>query len=331
MAIETDHQLDDVLSALMRHMTVAVSGEKLARELGVSHSRVARAVERLRSEGIDIRGEPFSGFRLIRLPDVLLPELVRDRLHTRAMGSSLHHVYAVDSTNAFAQRLLAADKPPAHGTVVVAERQTAGKGRLGRSWVSLRGSGLYFTLILRPEIPSNLAPLLTLGAAVAAHDAIERISGLDVDIKWPNDLLVGDRKLGGILSELHAELDRVSMMVIGIGINVNHSEMPEELSDIGTSMKIESGREHSRIEILLDFLTAFERLYERFLDKGPSAIIEPWTASSSFAHGRTLEVDDGVRRIRGVTQGLNALGALRIDQGEGRVEEVYSGDVIDWK
>ncbi len=331
MTSDTDSQLDDVLSALMRHMTVAVSGEKLARELGVSHSRVARSVERLRSEGIEILGEPFSGFRLTRLPDVLLPELIRNRLHTRDMGRPLHHLYSVDSTNAFAERLLARAKPPRHGTVVVAERQTEGKGRLGRSWVSLRSTGLYLTLILRPRISSNLAPLLTLGAAVAVHEAVERISGLDVDIKWPNDLLVGNRKLGGILSELYAELDRVSTMVIGVGVNVNHTRMPDELSDIGTSMKMESGREHSRIEILLDFLMAFERLYDRFLDKGPSAIIEPWTSSSSFAEGRMLEVNDGVRRIRGVTRGLNALGALRIDLGEGQVEEVYSGDVTDWR
>ncbi len=326
-----DRDLDEMLFFLMQNMTVSVSGEKLARDLGVSHSKVARWVERLRGEGIEILGEPFTGFRLTRLPDILLPQLVRDRLHTRAFGRTFHHLYRVDSTNAFAAGLLGGDKPPANGTVVVAETQTAGRGRMGRNWFSTPEAGVYVSLILRPKISSNLAPLLTLGAAVAAHNSIERTTGLDVDIKWPNDLLCGGKKICGILSELQAEVDRVRAMVIGLGINVNHTDMPEEIRGIATSLRMESGRVHSRIEILLDFLEEFERLYEAFTRDGPSAIIDPWTACSSFAHGKMLEVDDGVRRIKGATRGLNALGALRIEQSGGVVEEIYSGDVIKWE
>ena len=326
-----DRDLDEVLFFLMQNMTVPVSGEKLARDLGVSHSRVARWIEKLRGEGIDILGEPFNGFRLTRLPDILLPQLIRERLHTRAFGRSLHHLYRVDSTNAFAAGLLGGEKPPVHGTVIVAETQTAGRGRMGRSWFSTPEAGVYVSMILRPEISSNLAPLLTLGAAVAVHNSIERISGLDVDIKWPNDLLSGGKKMCGILSELQAEVDRVRSMVIGIGINVNHTVMPEDIRQIATSIRMESGRAHSRIEILLDFLEEFERMYEEFTREGPSAIIDPWIASSTFAHGKLLEVDDGVRRIKGVTRGLNALGALRIEQADGVVEEIYSGDVIHWE
>ncbi len=326
-----DRELDEVLFFLMQNMTVSVSGEKLARDLGVSHSKVARWVEKLRGEGIEILGEPFTGFRLTRLPDILLPQLIRERLHTRAFGQTLHHLYRVDSTNAFAARLLGGDKPPAHGTVVVAETQTAGRGRMGRSWFSTPEVGVYTSLILRPEISSSLAPLLTLGAAVAAHNSIERITGLDVDIKWPNDLLCGGKKICGILSELQAEVDRVRSMVIGVGINVNHTVMPEEIHAIATSLRLESGRVYSRIEILLDLLEEFERVYEEFTRKGPSAIIDPWTECSSFARGKLLEVDDGVRHIKGVTLGLNALGALRIEQSGGAVEEIYSGDVIHWE
>ena len=326
-----DQNLDEVLHFLMQNMTVSVSGEKLARDLGVPHSRVVRWVDRLRSEGIDILGEAFTGFRLTRLPDVLLPQLIRDRLHTRAFGRTLHHRYRVESTNSYASDLLGQDKPAAHGTVVVAERQTAGRGRMGRSWVSPPGVGLYASIILRPEISSNLAPLLTLGTAVAAHDSIERATALEVDIKWPNDLLIGRKKICGILSELQAEVDRVRAMIIGVGINVNHEEFPDEIADQATSLRLESGRTHSRIEILLDFLHEFERLYERFREIGPSAIIDRWTRLSSFANGRSIEVDDGVRRIRGVTSGLNALGALRIAQPDGVVEEVYSGDVVHWE
>jgi len=328
---QVDQSMDEVLHFLMQNMTVSVSGEKLARDLGVSHSRVVRWVERLRSEGIDILGEAFTGFRLTRLPDVLLPQLIRPRLHTQDFGRTLHHLYSVDSTNSYAVGLLGQDKSAAHGTVVMAERQTAGRGRRGRSWISIPGVGLYISIILRPEISSSLAPLLTLGTAVAAHDAIERATELEVDIKWPNDLLLGRKKICGILSELEAEVDHVRAMVIGVGINVNNEEFPEEIADSATSLRLELRRTHSRIEILLDFLHEFERLYEQFCEKGPSAIIDPWTRSSSFAKGRAIKVDDGVRLIRGVTDGLNALGALRILEADGGIEEVYSGDVVHWE
>jgi BirA family biotin operon repressor/biotin-[acetyl-CoA-carboxylase] ligase len=326
-----DRQSDQVLLALIENMTVPVSGERLARDLGISHSRLARTIERLRAAGVEIQGEPFSGFRLKRLPDIVLPEVLEGRRHTGALGSRIYHLYAVDSTNAFAVRLLTDEKASPHGTLVLAEEQTAGKGRLGRKWVSSPGLGLYFTVVLRPEIPSFLAPLMTLAAAVAAHESIERVTGLDVDIKWPNDLLVGRKKICGILCELQAELDRVRSITMGLGINVNQKEFPPEIASIATSLMMESGRRQSRIEVLLDFLATFERLYVRFSSKGPQVITEAWTAASSFSHGRTLEIHDGVRTISGVTDGLSPLGVLRLRQSDGSIEEVYSGDVIRWE
>ncbi len=329
-ARQLDRHLDQVLLFLTRNRTVPVSGEKLARDLGVSHSRVIRVIDRLRGMGVEIQGEPFTGFRLMRLPDVIVPDLLRDRLHTGEFGREIHHLYSVDSTNAFAERLASTQDPP-HGTLVLAEAQTAGRGRLGRRWVSHPGAGLYLTLILRPEIPIPLAPLMTLAAAVAAHESIERVTGLDVDVKWPNDLLVGGRKVSGILCELQAELDRVSSMTIGLGINVNHSEFPDEIASIATSLSIETGRPQSRIEVLLDFLATFERVYGEFLAQGPGVVTEAWARASSFASGRLLEVHDGFRTIRGTTDGLEAPGGLRIRQADGGVEVVYSGDVISWE
>ncbi len=329
-ARQTDRHLDQVLLFLTRNRTVPVSGEKLARDLGVSHSRMFRMIDRLRGMGVEIQGEPFTGFRLMRLPDVIVPDLLRERLRTREFGREIHHLYTVDSTNAFAERLVSGQDPP-HGTLVVAEEQTAGRGRLGRRWISHPGAGLYMTLVLRPEIPISMAPLMTLGAAVAAHESIERVTGLDVDVKWPNDLLVGGRKVSGILCELQAELDRVSSITIGIGINVNHTEFPDEIAPIATSLSIETGRRHSRIEVLLDFLATFERLYGEFLAGGPGVVMNAWTRASSFASGRRLEVHDGFRTIRGATDGLEAPGGLRIRQADGSVEVVYSGDVISWE
>jgi BirA family biotin operon repressor/biotin-[acetyl-CoA-carboxylase] ligase len=326
-----DRKIDELLFALMQNMTIAVSGEKLARDLGVSHSTLVRWVDKLREAGVQIRGELFTGFRLIRLPDVMLPQLIRPRLHTKVFGHIIYHFYKVDSTNAFATRLLDHRRRVQDGTVIIAESQTAGRGRLGRSWHSEPEAGLYFSLIFRPRIPPSLAPLFTLAAAVAMHNAIERDTRLDVDIKWPNDLLTGGKKICGILAEIQAEVDLVRTMIVGIGMNVNHDRLPDPIAGRATSLRIASGRIQSRLEIFAEFLEEFESIYRRFEAEGPSSIITQWTEHSSFANGREIEIHDGVRLIKGSTRGLNPLGALRVQTKEGQIEEVYSGEVVSWK
>src|SRR5213595_962021 len=326
-----DRKLDELLYALMQNMMITISGEKLARDLNVSHSTLARWIEKLREAGVEIRGELFTGYRLARLPDVLLPQLVRPRLRTTMIGRVLYHFYSVDSTNAFAARLFAHGHKIAEGAVIIAESQTSGRGRLGRSWHSEREAGIYFSMVLFPKAPPSLAPLFTLATAVAMHNAVERYSGLDVDVKWPNDLLIGRKKFCGILSEIQAEVDLVKTMIVGVGVNANHEKLPEDISDRATSLRMASGRIQSRIEILLEFFEEFENIYMDFERKGPRGIIDQWTRFSSFANGRQIEIHDGVRKIAGITRGLNPLGALRIEQKGGRIEEVYSGDVVEWE
>jgi BirA family biotin operon repressor/biotin-[acetyl-CoA-carboxylase] ligase len=326
-----DRKIDELLFALMQNMTIAVSGEKLARDLGVSHSTLIRWIDKLREAGVEIRGELFTGFRLVRLPDVMLPQLIRPRLRTQTLGRSLYHFYQTDSTNAFAARLLTHRKRVPDGTVIIAESQTAGRGRLGRSWHSEPEAGLYFSMILRPHVPPNLAPLFTLATAVAMHDAIERDTRIDMDIKWPNDLLAGGKKVCGILAEIQAEVDMVRTLIIGVGVNVNHQRLPDDIAPRATSLRIVSGRIQSRIEIFAEFLEDFEKLYREFEKTGPATIIERWTEHSSFARDRRIEIHDGVRLISGVTRGLNPLGALRVEQKNGRIEDVYSGDVVRWE
>src|SRR5262245_31726451 len=326
-----DRKLDELLYALMQNMMIVVSGEKLARDLGVSHSTIVRWVEKLRHAGIEIRGELFTGYRLMRLPYILLPQLIRPRLHTRFLGRHLYHFYNVDSTNLFAARLLAHGRKVPEGTVVLAESQAAGRGRLGRSWHSEREAGIYFSMLLFPKAPPSLAPLFTLATAVAMHNAVERYTGLDIDIKWPNDLLTGGKKICGILSEIQAEVDLVKTMVVGVGLNANHEHLPEDIRDRATSLRMASGRIQSRIEILLEFFEEFEDIYMDFERKGPAGVVEQWTRFSSFANGRKIEIHDGVRKISGVTCGLNPLGALKVEQKNGQVEEIYSGDVVAWQ
>src|SRR5262245_37647414 len=326
-----DRKLDELLHGLMQNMMITVSGEKLAKDLGVSHSTLVRWVEKLRNAGIEIRGELFTGYRLVRLPDVLLPQLIRPRLNSTFLGRSLHHFYDVDSTNLFASRLLTHGHKVPEGTVIIAESQTAGRGRLGRSWHSEREAGIYFSMVLFPKAPPSLAPLFTLATAVAMHNAVERYTGLDIDIKWPNDLLIGGKKFCGVLSEIQAEVDLVKTMIIGVGVNANHERFPEAIADRATSLRMASGRIQSRLEILLEFLEEFENIYMELERKGPRSVIDQWTRFSSFANGRKIEIHDGVRKIAGITRGLNPLGALRIEQTGGRIEEVYSGDVVSWE
>jgi BirA family biotin operon repressor/biotin-[acetyl-CoA-carboxylase] ligase len=326
-----DRKLDDLLYSLLQNMMITVSGEKLARDLSVSHSTLVRWIDKLRTAGIEIRGELFTGYRLVRLPDVLLPQLIRPRLTTRFVGRHLYHFYDVDSTNAFAARLLAHGRNAPEGTVVLAESQTSGRGRMGRNWHSEREAGIYASMVLFPKLPPSLAPLFMLATAVAMHNAVERYTGLNIDIKWPNDLLVDGRKFCGILSEIQAEIDLVKTMIIGVGVNVNHENLPEDIQQRATSLRMASGRIQSRIEILLEFFEEFENIYMDLERKGPGSIIEQWTRYSSFAHGRRISIHDGVRKLAGITRGLNPLGALRIEQKGGQMEEVYSGDVVAWE
>ena len=325
-----DRKLDELLFALTQNMTVAVSGERLARDLGVSHSTLVRWVDKLRDAGVEIRGELFTGYRLTRLPDIILPQVLKPRLRTRSLGRTFYHFYTVDSTNAFALRLLNHHRVVPDGALMLAESQTAGRGRLGRSWHSEPGTGLYFSILLRPEVPPHLTPLLTLGCAVALHDTVEATTGIDVDIKWPNDLLVGGKKTAGILAEIQGEADRIHALVMGVGLNVNQTTLPPELVDRATSLHLASGRAHSRLEILADFLERFETLNSKFRSEGPGPLISAWSERSSFANGRHIEISDGFRTITGSTRGLNAAGALRVETAAGAVEDVYSGEVIRW-
>ena len=314
----------------MQNMTIAVSGEMLARDLSVSHSTLARWIDKLRAAGAEIRGELFTGYRLTRIPDILLPQILRPRLRTHTLGRSFFHFYSVDSTNAFASRLLAHGRTVPDGSLILAESQTAGRGRIGRSWHSEPENGLYFSLVLRPQLSPSLAPLFTLACAVAMHHAVERTTQLDVDIKWPNDLLVGGKKIAGILAEINAETDRIRWLIVGVGLNVNHPKLPDEIADRATSLRLASGRHQSRLDILVDFLEQFQQIVDLFRTAGPAAVVSEWTRHSSFAIGRRVEISDGYRTVRGVTCGLNALGALRVETSPGNVEDVFSGDLIQW-
>ncbi|MGH9715879.1 MAG: biotin--[acetyl-CoA-carboxylase] ligase [Candidatus Acidiferrales bacterium] len=324
----TDRRIDALLTLLAENATIVVSGAKIAKEIGVTRQQVWRWIEKLRELGVRVKGHAHTGYHIERVPDILAPQLLSHRLYGTPFARRVYHFFKIDSTNTVAMHLGEAGAP--HGTVVLAEEQTAGRGRAGRSWTSEKSAGIYCSVLLRPAIPPAHAPVLTLVAGLAARDAAaEELDALP-DIRWPNDLLAGGRKFGGILTEMHAEPGRVHYAVIGLGINVNQTKMPERLMQIATSLRIETGKSHSRLEVLIRLLRQLDRYYNQFLAEGAAPILRRFAQVSSYFKGKRVRITTAVESFTGTTSGLDASGVLRVVRDDGRgTELVLSGDVAE--
>jgi BirA family biotin operon repressor/biotin-[acetyl-CoA-carboxylase] ligase len=325
----TDRKIDKLIYLLVKNATVIVPGPKIASEIGVTRSTVWMYIEKLRALGVEIKGHTASGYQLQKLPDILAPSLIRPELGENQIGHRIVHYFRTDSTNNVALELAA--QGAEHGTVVVAEEQTAGRGRLGRDWYSEKSSGIYASIILRPPLAPAAASVLTLLAGVAVHQAVRSTTGLPVDIRWPNDLLINGKKVCGILTEMSAELDRLHAVVLGIGLNVNHREMPASLKQIATSLRMEGRKIYSRAQILAALLKELEKKYRLLLDDGSAAIAQAWAAASSYAEGKRIRVLSGSDEFAATTAGLEPNGALRIRREDGREESLVSGEITEVK
>ena len=324
----TDRRIDALLTLLAENSTIVISGAKIAKEIGVTRQQVWRWIEKLRALGVRVKGHPRSGYHIERVPDILVPQMLSHRLYGTPFARRIYHFFKIDSTNSVAMRLGESGEP--HGTIVLAEEQTAGRGRAGREWTSEKSAGIYCSILLRPPIPPAHAPLLTLVAGLAARDAAAEDLDTLPDIRWPNDLLVGGRKVCGILTEMHAEPDRIHYAVIGIGMNVNQSKMPEELSDIATSLRIETGKIHSRLELLIRLLRSVDRYYNQFLADGAEPILRRFAEVSSYFKGKRVRITTATETFTGTTAGLEPSGVLRVARDDGReIVPVLSGDVAE--
>lgn len=322
----TDRRIAALLNLLAENATIVVSGARIAREIGVSRSTVWRWVNRLRDLGVHVKGEQHTGYFLEKTPDILSPDTLRQRLKGSMFGKRVYHFFKVDSTNRVAMDLGHTGEP--EGTVVIAEEQTAGRGRAGHSWHSERATGIYVTVLLRPRISPVQASLLTMMAGLSAFSAIKGQSDIEPDLKWPNDILVGGKKLGGILTEMHAEPNQVRFVIVGIGINVNQEKFPADLSAIATSLRVETGRPQSRLELVVRLLRQFETDYNQFIAKGPESVIRRFETVSSFTRGERVRVTNGSQSYAGVTDGLSPEGFLRVrPDGSSASVSVIAGDV----
>ena len=324
----TDRRIDALLTLLAENPTIVISGEKIASEIGVTRQQVWRWIEKLRELGVRVKGHAHTGYHIERVPDILAPQMLSHRLYGTPFARRIYHFFKVDSTNAAAMRL--ADDGEQHGTVVIAEEQTAGRGRAGRSWISEKSAGIACTVLLRPPIPPAHAPMLTLVAGLAARDAAAEDLDAAPDIRWPNDLLVGGRKFCGILTEMRAEPDRTHYAVVGIGINVNQTKMPPVLANIATSIRMETGKSHSRLELLVRLLRHFDHYYNQFLSAGSGPILRRFSEVSTYCDGKRVQITTGTETFTGTTAGLEASGVLRVARDDGRgIEPILSGDVAE--
>jgi BirA family transcriptional regulator, biotin operon repressor / biotin---[acetyl-CoA-carboxylase] ligase len=324
----TDRRIDALLTLLAENATIVISGAKIAKEIGVSRQAVWRWIQLLRDLGVKVKGHPRTGYHIEKIPDILMPQLLSHRLYGTPFARRIIHYFKAESTNTIAMRLGEEGEP--HGTLVIAEEQTAGRGRAGRSWTSEKSAGITCSILLRPPIAPSQAPLLTLVAGLAARDAAaEELDGVP-DIRWPNDVVVKGKKFCGILTEMHAEPDRVHFAVVGMGMNVNQSKMPTQLAEIATSLRMETGKAHSRLEVLVRLLRHLDRYYNQLLEKGPAPILRRFSEVSSYFQGKRVQIKTSTEIFTGVTAGLEPSGVLRVlrDDGGG-VEPVISGDVGD--
>lgn len=317
------------MRVLMHFPTLVISGSKLADEIGTTRSEVWRLVEQLRTLGVAIAGHPASGYQLTAVPDLLLPELLAPLLGGTIFGEQIHHYYRTGSTNTGALDAAANGAP--EGSVFIAEQQTAGRGRGTNQWHSPKSKGIYCSVVLRPPLPPTDVLILTLATGLAVHAAIQEIDSRVVpDLKWPNDLLIGGKKVCGILTEMSSEATSVRYIVSGIGLNVNHTEFPPDLERIASSLRIVTGREWSRIEMAAAMLKSLDREYKNLVRNGNSRsdIIERFEQHSGSARGREIWIEEHPEWT-GITEGLDDRGFLRLRTREGP-KTVYSG-TVRWK
>ena len=300
-----------------------VSGDLIAGRLEVSRQALWKHIQELKDSGYDIVAVPHLGYKLISCPDRLFPYEISSYLDTRVIGKKIYYFEALASTMDSAMDLAMKGAP--EGTLVVAETQTRGKGRLGRAWFSPKYKGIYLSLILKPDILPNQASVLTLLSAVAACEAIKEVCRQDAQIKWPNDIFLNNKKIGGILTEMAAETDRVSFVVIGIGLNVNNDK--KSLISGASSLKEEIGEPVSRLQLLQEFLRRIEINYSLFRKKETAHILEKWR-QNSLTLGRRVKVYAHKEYLEGEAQDVDVDGGLLVRVDSGITKKVMAGDVV---
>jgi BirA family transcriptional regulator, biotin operon repressor / biotin---[acetyl-CoA-carboxylase] ligase len=300
--------------------------DDLGRRLKLPTAAVNAEIAELEKIGYTIESHPHFGYRLLGTPDRLTADDIKAQLKTSLIGSEILVFEETASTNEVIEHL--AKSGAREGLVVFAESQTRGRGRRGRAWASPRGKGLWFSVLLRPTLPTSAASRITVAASVAVARAIRQNCGVDARIKWPNDVMVNGKKMAGILTELRAEADEILLAILGIGIDVNcqREDFPGELGDIATSLELETGSAQDRVALAAQVLIALDECYQTALTNF-EMIVDEW-AKLCTTVGRQIVVTMGQNRIEGFAQALDSDGALLLRRDSGQIERILGGDVV---
>jgi len=316
-------EANPLLMLLLKSTGSYLSGEDISQNFGITRSAVWKQVNVLREMGYTIKSSPRLGYCLEKSPDLLLPEEIWSKTKLEILGSKIYYSSVMESTNNEAKRL--AQKGVPNGTLVIAERQHGGRGRMGRSWNSPMG-GIWLSAILRPDLSPTDAPKLTILAAVAVAEAIIQSTGICANIKWPNDILVDGKKVCGILTEMSAEMDLINYVIIGIGINVNNDNFPDELKDKSASLKQIKGEEVNRVNVLASLLERLEGYYIKAEKEGFEEIFERWRALCVNL-GKQVKIVGKNESFEGTAIDIDSSGALLVKTPSEKIVKVLSGDV----
>lgn len=310
---------------LLRSADGYISGQELCNRFGVSRTAVWKAINQLKEAGYEIEAQQNKGYRLMAAPDLMTEAEIKSLMHTDWVAKEVLYFDTIDSTNTKAQEL--AEKGYPSGTLVVADKQESGKGRRGRSWVSPSGTGIFMTLMIKPDINPNNASMLTLVAALAVAKAITSVTGEEAMIKWPNDIVINGKKVCGILTEMNAQFDYINHIVVGIGINVHNESFPEEISQMASSLMIEAGgKRFHRAQIIAETMSYFEQYYDTFLEtQDLSALVREYD-ELLVNRNKSVRVLDPKEPFDGKAMGITPKGELIVDTWESR-KLVSSGEV----
>lgn len=317
---------DKILSMLKEANDSFVSGQRISEELGVSRAAIWKYINKLKEEGYVIDSISKNGYRLVSCPDLVTFHEIYTYLNTKFIGRNIIHFDTIDSTNTKAKEL--ASKGAEDGTLVISEEQISGRGRFDRRWSSPKFKGIWMSIILRPDIdPMNAATITLIGAA-AVYEALKDFE-IKSDIKWPNDIILNNKKLCGILTEMSSELNQINYLIIGIGVNVNisHEEFPEEIKAIATSLKSEMEHDFSRQQLTAAILNHFEKLYEIFIKNNDLSKVIDICRKNSFLIGKEIQLYNRGETITAKAVNISESGLLVIEHKDGRIEEVLSGEV----
>lgn len=318
---------NELLKRLFEANGVPISGQEFADEFGLSRTAIWKYIKEFEEEGYDIQSIRKKGYVLTGSPDRVNAANIHKQLKTKSYGRIVQYYESCATTQSIAHD--AAQNGAPDGTLIVSEEQTAGKGRLSRPWSSAARKGVWMSLIIRPSLMPQEAPQMTLVTAVAIVRAIEEIVGLEATIKWPNDIMIDGKKMTGILTELQSDPDRVKAIIIGIGMNINHEkdDFPDEIQEIATSLKLQSGKETDRARLIAEILSFLEIYTEMYVKHGFGPIKLLWEGYSNTA-GKRIKAVMLNETVEGIALGISEEGLLEVELADGTVKGIYSADII---